>query len=79
MSSGALECNPILRNRRGQNRDAFRTLAQFQVDETAIKNFSFRTRYAKNIKHGRNTSTFSGKTFFPKVSRNRGSAEMSMD
>lgn len=69
MSNGAFEPKPVMRSRR--TRDAFKTLAQFQVDETAIKNFSFRTRYAKNMKHGRNTSTISNthRGFFPRISR----------
>lgn len=44
---------------------------QFTVDETAIKTFTFKQRYNKNIKHGRNTSTLSQNNrqgfFFPKM------------
>ena len=55
IAQGEVSLKPKL-TKRGE-RNAFNTLTAFKVDESSVKQFTFKQRYNRNIKHGRNTST----------------------
>ena len=55
IAQGEVALKPKLTKR--ADRNAFNTLTAFKVDDSTIKQFTFKQRYNRNIKHGRNTST----------------------